>query len=418
MHHLRFGLKSTVLLAVLVTTSTSVSALPQPQSAMNNSSSAVEQWQKLQDRGANAFFNSQYGIAERVLKQAVLRARSLKPPEVRYAKSAGDLGRLLTVRGRFKEAEPYLEEELRIKKAAVGEDDSQLIPNIGSLIEFYLEYGTTTKALPLTETLLEFVNGRIEEAHSQASGKITLKKGVPLQGWAGQAAPVMHDPLVEWAITFDAIGDAYRLQNNTEMAERLYKTAMDMKMTVLGKDHLSLANSYDRLGTIALARNNNEEAESYFRDSLATTERIQPPEHPQVYSRLDKLARCLIKEGKLDEAEQLYSRATKLWSTNNPSNCGNEARALFALGCLYSDEKKYAEAQPVLQQALDMAQQYHGTDSAQIVPYLRKLAYVEYYLGNKPENESLKARADEIEPIQEALKATAGSIESPQSQIK
>ncbi len=120
-----------------------------------------------------------------------------------------------------------------------------------------------------------------------------------------------------------------------------------------------------------------------------------PSDDPAVYNRLDKLAKCLIKSGDYKEAEQLYLRAQSFWK-DEPSKCGNEARAQYALGSLYVQEKEYALAAPVLQQALQSAQDYFGPDSAALVPYLQRYAYTLYYLGRKPESEQLTARASTI----------------------
>jgi tetratricopeptide (TPR) repeat protein len=358
---------------------------------------ADEQWDKLQKGGNRALDAGQYGEAERFYSAAVKRARSFDAGDERLAKSAGALGRLLTLRGRFSEAEPYLEEELAVKQIISFDDDNgKLIPDMASLIRFYLNGGTIGRANPLAEKVLAFVEGKLSEASNQSKGKLVLKAGMPLQGWAGEAAPVMRDPLIEWAIACDDIGTLYSQHATADdqfnMAERLFKAALDIKSTVLGKQHLSLANSYDSLGSLALQRKDYVDAESYFQDALEITERIQPAEHPQVYARLDKLAKCLIQENKLPEAEQLYLRAQGLWK-NGPSKNGNEARALFSLASLYTQQKRFEEAAPLLEQALAEAEKYYGPDSIALVPYLEKEAYVLYYLGRKPEMDGLKERA-------------------------
>lgn len=357
-------------------------------------------WDKYQKEGTRAFEAGQYGDAERLLGAAVERARTFDAGDERLAKSAGALGRLLTVRGRFAEAEPYLEEELSVKQIILFDDDTgKLIPDMASLIRFYLSGGTIGRANPLAEKVLAFVEGKLSEASNQSKGKLVLKAGQPLQGWAGDAAPVMRDPLIEWAIACDDIGTLYSqhatVEDQFNMAERLFKAALDIKSTVLGKQHLSLANSYDSLGSLSMQRKDLEDAESYYRDALEITERIQPSEHPQVYGRLDKLAKCLIQENKLAEAEQLYLRAQGLWK-NAPSKNGNEARALFSLASLYTQQKRYEEAAPLLEQALAEAEKYYGPDSIALVPYLEKEAYVLYYLGRKPEMDGLKERAKAI----------------------
>jgi len=376
---------------------------PIAKNAVDSQLAGSGQWEALQKKGDNAFIACEYGNAERAFNQAMAVAFSFPKGDLRLAKSAGALGRLLTVRGRFTEAEPFLEIELRTKELSEGIKDEELIQPSGSLVRFYLNYGTAAKADALSERILKFINGTLAEASNQSQGKVKLQSGSALQGWAGEAAPEARNPLIEWAITCDDIGTLYSAREQYDMAEKLFKTALDVKSTVLGKQHLSLANSYDNLGTLCLSRHQYEDAQSYFKDSLDMTERIlQTPTNPQVYSRLDKLAKCLIQQEKFAEAEALYLRAQTFWP-EEPPYYGSIARAKFTLGSLYCQEKKYAEAEPLLAQALALTEQYVGPDSVALVPYLQKYAYVLYYLDRRAEVEPLKARAAAIQPPGETV---------------
>lgn len=357
--------------------------------------SAERDWAKMLHDGTEALDSNKYWIAEPLLKQAAVQAGAFGYEDVRLAKSLGELGRLYTIRGRFDVAEPYLEEELAAREQALGPANADSIKNRGALIRFYLLHGTTSKAEPATEELLEILHGKLKEALPTAKGKVKLQQGVPLTGHAATAALTMRDPLIEWAITCDDIGNIYRSQKKFEMAERLFKEALEIKSSVLGSEHLSLANSYDNLGELCLAKEQVSDAQYFFEDSLAITEKILQPENSQVYGRLDKLAKCLIKQGKYSEAEQLYIRAQEFWKSE-PSKSGDEGKALFALGSLYADQKKFDSAAPILQKALEFAEKFHGQESINVVPYMQRLAYTLYYLDRKPETEILKARFNAI----------------------
>lgn len=352
-------------------------------------------WEQIQRHGTIALDRNEYWLAEPLLKKAAIEAGNYGYSDMRLAKSLGELGRLYAVRGRFEEAEAYLEEEFVVKQNALGKENGQIIQPMGSLIRFYLLHGTASKADPLTEDLLAFVEGKLRDPTPLTVSKMKLKKGEPLMGYAGTAAPIMRDPLIEWAITCDELGNIYKKLGNYDVADRMFKAALDLKSSVLGKEHLSLANSYDSLGEICQAKNELTEAESYLKDGLMTSERVLSLESPVVYGRLDKLAKCLIKEGKYQQAEELYQRALNFIKAE-PSSCVYAPRTLYSLGCLYDDQKNYAAAAPLLEQALRLVEQSCGPDSADIVPYLQKYAYTLYYLGRKPEMEQLKARADGI----------------------
>ena len=135
------------------------------------------------------------------------------------------------------------------------------------------------------------------------------------------------------------------------------------------------------------------------------TEKILGTSDWRVYPRIDKLAKCYIKEKKFDKAEALYLRAKNYWS-NVSGDPGTKLRAVFALACLYCDHRNFSAAAPLLSQAKDMAEDYYGRQSYSLVPYLRKLAYCQYYLGNKGANEQLNARANHIAPVVKPIQAT------------
>lgn len=360
-------------------------------------SPADDNWRELQRRGTTALDANEYWLAEPLLKKAMVQADKFNPKDLRLAKSLGELGRLYTIRGRYDEAEAYLEEELSIKRIIWGNDKSKCIPTMGSLIQFYLLHGTQDQALPLAAEMLYFVEGKMDEV-KEGSIKNKLQKGQPLQGWLGSAASVAVTPALEWAVACDAVGTSYLALSNFQMADRFFRAALDVKSTILGKDHLSLANSYDNLAVLYLEKKDLTEAESYFTDALQITQKTLSAASHEAYNRLDKLARCLIKEGKYQKAEELYLRAQTFWK-KGLSQYGDEPRNLFALGSLYTREHRFQEAAPLLREALQVAEKFYGPDSYAVVPYLQRYAYTLYYLGSKPEMEQLQARASTISGV-------------------
>ncbi len=439
-----------------------------------NAAEASAQFDRCFKDASEALRNGRYGDAERLYRKAIILAGRFGESDKRYGKAFGDLGRLLTMRARFDEAEPLLEEELHSIKCrehfrssgggaqgsghstsfngddsrsgsvasagtersssadlspgaersssadsssgtaantgiaarsaadigitantgtgAVAQSDyKELIPAMSSLASFYLNYGSESKAEPLASELLSLIDGRLGEYREATRGKIILKNGQPLTGWAGSAASTMTNPVVEWAIALDAVAGDLRNKGKLDMAERCYNVALEVKETVLGKEHLSLANSFDSLAAISQERGDMRQAEQYYSYALETTERILPKSNPQVYSRLDRLAKCLLKENKLAEAEALYLKAQSFWEEN--SRNGSEARAAYALGNVYMLEKKYQEAQPYLANALKLAEEFYGPDSIALVPFLNRYADLLYYQGQDGPRQELKARA-------------------------
>lgn len=353
-------------------------------------------WTSLARSATDALDSNKYWLAEPLLKQSISEAEKFGFDDLRLARAYGELGRYYLVRGRFEDAQPWFERELAVKEVAFEKDQGKLVQPMGSLVLFYLNYGTADKADPMTDDLLAIVEGKMKAPREKAQGaKPKYKKGDTLEGWLGTAAPVMATPMLEWAITCDNIANAYRAKGKFKLAERLYKAGFDVKTAVLGQGHLSLANSYDSLGNLAVDKDDLQEAENYFREAMEATEKTLGSSAPEVYARLDRLAKCLIKEKKLQQAEELYMHALTFWKTE-PCKNGEDARACYALGSLYVDEKKFAQGANYLSHALHLAEKYSGPCQITLVPYLQRYAYCLYYLGRRDEGAHLRARASTI----------------------
>lgn len=344
---------------------------------------------------------AEYGAAERQLKQSVILSAAYGDGDQRFADSLGAYGEYLTIRGRFVEAEPILEEELHARELCTDTTSGAILPAMSSLVSFYINYGTQVKAAPLAERLLAFVEGKLSEHRNANSGPVTLKKGQPLTGWAGSAAKTMTSPVIEWAIALDAIGNDFKNCKDFEMAERLFNAALEVKETVLGKDHLSLANSFDNLASLYQERGDEQRAEQYYRYAVETTIRVlgekDPQAYAQIYNRIDRLAKCLTKQQKFAEAESLYLSAVEknLWK-DDPAKGGVEARLYYSLGNIYVLEKKYEAAEPVLRKALELAENYFGSESISLVPFFQRNADNMYYLGKDEMRVQYKTRANAI----------------------
>ena len=213
------------------------------------------------------------------------QAQEFRPTDMRLPKSIAELGRLYTIRGQFSKAALYLEAELKVKEQLLGNKQYQCIPTMGSLIQFYFNYDMQNKSIPLTMKMLSLIDNRSKTKQA---------------------------PMIEWAIICDAVGDRYYSAHNFALADKLFKTALNIKTTLLSSNHLSLANSYERMGNLSLEKNDPAKAEQYFSNALRITEKILPPESHEVYTRLDKLAKCLILQKKYEQAEKLYFRLKML----------------------------------------------------------------------------------------------------------
>ncbi len=121
------------------------------------------EWTKTFNDGVTALDSNLYGKAEPLLKEAVSLSERFGAGDPRGPKSLGELGRLYTIRRRYSEAEPLLEQQLHLTEVQLGKNSGKTVPALGTLIKFYLMYGTSSKSEPLAEELLAFIDGKMRE---------------------------------------------------------------------------------------------------------------------------------------------------------------------------------------------------------------------------------------------------------------
>jgi tetratricopeptide (TPR) repeat protein len=85
-------------------------------------------------------------------------------------------------------------------------------------------------------------------------------------------------------------------------------------------------------------------------------------EHPSVAASLNNLALLYDSQGRYAEAEPLYQQALEMTKRLLGEEHPSVATSLNNLAGLYNSQGRYAEAEPLYQQALDIAKQVLGAN--------------------------------------------------------
>jgi tetratricopeptide (TPR) repeat protein len=92
----------------------------------------------------------------------------------------------------------------------------------------------------------------------------------------------------------------------------------------------------------------------------------------------------------------MYSQALTVWQDSGQMNTKEAIAALDHLGEIFRAEGKYAEAEPLLKQALEAKEHKFGSDHLDVAAGLSNLALLYYCEGNYDAAEPLYKRAVEI----------------------
>ena len=223
---------------------------------------------------------ARYREAERALRRAVKRARSIGPLE--QAASNNALGMLFKYIGRHAEAARLYHEALDLLEAQLGAHDVRLAPILHNI-------------------------GGLEHARARyAAGEPHARRGLAIRRRA------LGRDHITVACDEVALGALLEGQGKRAEAGRLYRHALSVFEDVRGVPY-EIAVTCNNLGTLAYTRGRLGEARALYRRSLGIKTRLLGERHPDVAITRNNLAALTAALGDSAAARTLYARALKVF---------------------------------------------------------------------------------------------------------
>jgi eukaryotic-like serine/threonine-protein kinase len=283
------------------------------------------------------------------------------------------IGSAYTELGLYKEAGTQLEQAVKLRSNQPS-DDRDTLEAQGALATLYAAQGNVSAALPLVQDVLKirqrklgpehpetldamnnvaallFYQGNFEEAEAM------LRKA--LKGQAKTLGPLHPDTLQAQT----NLADTLRFEGKLSEAEALERSGVEGYRKSLGPDHPNTLHAESELAALLLDEGKYPEAEAALRQTLAKNVRVLGTEHPDTALALDSLAGALRGQKRFTEAEELYRRALavrgKVLGAAHPLTL----RTKLSLALLYQDERKYAEAEAGYAGVIRLGRQSGGAD--------------------------------------------------------
>jgi tetratricopeptide (TPR) repeat protein len=150
----------------------------------------------------------------------------------------------------------------------------------------------------------------------------------------------------------NSFGVLYYRQRNIKKAAKFFNDAFQNS----GAETLpNRADLLTNMGAVYHAKREYAKAENYLTQALETTELIVGPEHPDVTLSLAALGVLYIDMGKYAEAEEQFVRALGILNTHNSLLATRQARILHGLSTAYRRTGRDAEAEEMLARAAALA---------------------------------------------------------------
>lgn len=232
--------------------------------------------------------------------------------------------------GRYKEAERYLLESIKIRQDILGDRRFEMASSYNNLANLYDE------------------QGRYMDAERYYLDALRIKEGM-----LGREHPLT-------AVTYNNLAVLYDSEERFRESETYYQTALRIKKQSLHEDHTSIATTYNNLGALCYELGSFEKAEDYYRKALDMRLDILGSEHPLTAASYNNLAVLYDTKGKNMEAERYYLLALRIYETVLGENHPDTARIRTNLAALYQSCGRYEEAERCQKSALEVYERVFG----------------------------------------------------------
>jgi len=246
----------------------------------------------------------------------------LKDQPIVQATLLQEIGNVYLHLGRYDQAEPLMNQALKIRRRELAQDD----PDVGSTLQglgvLHAQKGDLEKA---EELMREAV--RVMRVSEQIPGELSV------------------GPALELGIVLRKIG-------RYDEAEQVYTEALALQETL--DDDQILADGKNNLATLRINQGRMPDAEILFKESLALRRQVFGPLHPQTAQAMSNLGATLGMQGKYDDAEPILRGALEVYRKVLPAGHPALVEALNNLGKLLRRMGKQVEAEPLVRESIEI----------------------------------------------------------------
>jgi tetratricopeptide (TPR) repeat protein len=258
--------------------------------------------------------------------------------------------------GQLDKAVPLFEEVVAKFQAMFGPDHPDKLSAMNNLAMAYEDLGQRDKALSLFKQVLEKRQVKPGPDHPQTLGVMNnlakcylaagqVQKALPLSEKALQKARDKLGPEHPHTLIFtNNLAEVYQALGHLDQAVPLFEQALGQMKATFGVDHPRTLSCMNRLATALQEVKQHDRALALWRELL----RIQSAKLPAGYADLASaqagLGRCLLQRGSYAEAEPVLREALAIRQKNQPDAWETFHSQSLLGGCLLG-QKKYAEAE-------------------------------------------------------------------------
>ena len=210
---------------------------------------------------------------------------------------------------------------------------------------------------------------RRREAQWQAEGLVRQGKALREQ-WDGA-----RDASLAWSL--NDVGLLLLSERRWDEAADLFRRALSILEQTVGRADVAAGTVLQHMADVARAKGDLSLAEVYYRDAAETFRAKLGATHPRYAAALNGWA-CALRDLKRPaDAEALYRQAIEVYEKNGRREGAVLAIPLYNLGMLQLEQGRIAEAGPLFEKAVQLAEKSRATNREAYLVIVRGL--VRYY---------------------------------------
>jgi eukaryotic-like serine/threonine-protein kinase len=264
-------------------------------------------------------------------------------------------------------AMPLFEETLKLKKAKLGADDPDTLTSMNDLAVGYYDAGRPDLALPLLEETLKLKKAKLGPDHPDTFVSMNnLAMGYIKSGKRELALPLLQETLTlrkaklgadhpDTLLSMNNLAMNSRAAGKLDQALPLLEETLKLRKAKQGADHPDTLTSMCNLGLAYQDTGNLGRALPLFQEAAAGVER-RLFQHEQASDIVKSLIDCHERQGQLGQAESWRRK----WLVEVKQRAGADSVTysveLAALGWNLLQQKKWADAEPLLRVCLAIRQ--------------------------------------------------------------
>ncbi len=272
-----------------------------------------------------------------------LAERSLGPGHWATARARGQLALLLTMTGKYAEAQALFENAIAVLGEQLGDGHDETVNALNGLSSLYQLMGDGRKALPLTRRVLAGCRRILSPAD-----------------------PRIYDVAARLAVL---------LRDTGLLAEALplFGRVLAYRREVFGPRSAGVGEALVDIAHVHFVAGRFARAEAVCREGLAVQRAALGPRHPLTATAMSNLAGTLLALGRHEEAMAVARQALKAHRDGEGVRTSHYAFALNTLGLIHKDTGAYDEAARLFRQALDAHKAARGEGHPESVVFLNNL---------------------------------------------